>query len=144
MARNDFFKKTEQLAKMVGSGSLVGTFAVNGGGRTVPLEVGYWKNHMGRNGYVEIRNYTDGGPHAVGGSLEATYVRSLEDIAKTTLETGPQEAMTRHVEGMKGEFQKRAPRVTGSYHESTARIVTDNGQPIHEEFDAHYGEEPRG
>jgi accessory colonization factor AcfC len=143
VARNDFFKKTRALEKMVGNGSLVGTFVVNGGGRTVPLEVGYWRNYMGRNGYLEIRNYTDGGPHAVQKSLTATYATSLEDIARTTLETGPQEAMIRHVEGMKGEFQKRAPRVTGSYHESTARVVTDNGQPIHEEFDAHYGEEPR-
>jgi hypothetical protein len=142
MARNDFLARTKELEKMVGDGDLVGTFAVNGGGRTVPLEVGYWKNHMGRNGYVPLRNYTDGGPHAIQGSLEATYKTSLEDIAATTLEEGPQEAMTRHVEGMKGEFQKRAPRVTGSYHESTARIVTDNGAPIHEQFDAHYGEEP--
>jgi hypothetical protein len=142
MARNDFLARTKELEKMVGDGDLVGTFAVNGGERTVPLEVGYWKDFMGTGKGKKIENYTKGGPYAIQRSLTATFKGSLDDIAKTTLEEGPQEAMTRHVEGMKGEFQKRAPRVTGSYHESTARIVTDNGAPIHEQFDAHYGEEP--
>lgn len=143
MAR-DFLSRTKELEKLVGDGSLVGTFAVNGGGRTIPLEVGYWRNHMGRNGFVPIRNYTDGGPHAVQNSLEATYAGSLEDIAKGTLVQGPQEGMKRHVGRMRGEFQKRAPMRTGSYRDSYAEVVTDNGMPIHEIFGAHYGEEPGG
>lgn len=138
----DFLRKTRQLAQMVGDGHLVGTFGVNGGARTIPLEVGFWKNHMGRNGYVPIRNYNDGGPHAAQNSLEATYDGSLRDIAETTLKTGPQEAMRRHVENVNNQFQVRAPKRTGSYRDSTGRVVSDNGQPIHIEFGAHYGVEP--
>lgn len=138
----DFFSRSKELANMVGSGSLAGIFAVDGGGRTVPLEVGYWRNHMGRNGRVDIRNYHDGGPHAAQNSLEATYETSLKDIAKTTLQTGPQEAMKRHVERVNGEFQTRAPKRTGQYRNSTARFVTDDGQPIYERIGGSYGQDP--
>jgi hypothetical protein len=139
----DFFRQTEKLAKMVGDGNLTGTFVVNGGGRTVPLETGFWRNHMGRNGHVNIRSYNEGGPHAAQNSLEATYQSSLEDIAKTTLETGPQGAMKRHVERVNDEFQTRAPKRSGQYRDSTARFVVDDGQPIHEAFGGSYGQEPR-
>ena len=144
MARNDFIAKTQALEQMVGDGKLTGTFAVNGGARTIPLEVGYWVNHMGRNGRVDIRNWTEGGPHAAQNSLEATWERSLQDIAASTLHEGPQEAMKRHVESVAEEFKKRAPKRTGAYRDSTARIVTDNGVPTHEAFDAHFGEDPNG
>lgn len=139
---SDFFKETEKLSAMVGKGSLQGIFAVDGGARTVPLEVGFWQNHMGRNGRVEIRNWTDGGPHAAQNSLEATYHVSLEDIAKTALQSGPQEGMKRAVERMNDEFQRRAPKRTGQYRQSTARFVIDGGQPIHEEYGASYGQDP--
>ena len=140
----DFLRQTEKLVKMVGDGNLTGIFAVDGGGRTIPLEVGYWKNHMGKNGYVPIRNYNDGGPHAAQNSLEATYQASLEDIAKTTLLSGPQEAMKRHVESVNDEFQRRAPKRSGQYRDSTARFVIDNGAPVHEQYGGSYGQEPRG
>ena len=139
----DFQQGAEELSDLIGDGDLVGHFSVAGGGRTVPLEVGYWRNHAGQNGRVEIRNYNDGQPHAAQNSLEATYKGSLEDIAKTTLKTGPRQGMERHVEAVDGEFQKRAPKRTGSYRDSTGRVVTDDGQPIHERFGEHYGEEPR-
>ena len=139
----DFQVGTKELSELVGEGDLVGHFSVAGGGRTIPLEVGYWKNHMGRNGRVDIRSYNDGQPHAAQNSIEATYRGSLEDIAKTTLETGPQGGMGRHVEAVNDEFRRRAPKRTGSYRDSTGRVVTDDGQPIHERFGEHYGEEPR-
>lgn len=144
MASGDFFTRTKELEKLVGGGLLVGTFAVNGGARTIPLEVGFWRS--GPNARVRMEDFTTPGtgPHAVQKSLETTYRSSLEDIARTTLESGPQEGMKRHVERMDSEFKKRAPRVTGEYADSTARIVTDNGVPIHEQFGAHYGEEPSG
>ena len=138
----DFLARTAALKEMVGDGHLVGTFMVAGGGRTVPLEVGYWRNHMGRNGYVEIQNYHDGGPHAAQNSLEVTYDNTLKDIARTTLETGPQEAMIRGVEAVNDQFQVRAPRRTGMYRDSTGRVVTDNGVPIHERYGPHYGQDP--
>jgi len=138
----DFFAQTEKLAKMVGDGILEGVFVVDGGGRTVPLEVGYWRNHMGRNGRVEIRNYHDGGPHAAQKSLEETYQPSLADIAKTTLKTGPQEAMERHVERVNERFKVNAPKRTGQYSESTRRVVLDDGMPVYDERGASYGEEP--
>jgi hypothetical protein len=138
----DFFKETEKLAKKVGDGTLSGIFAVDGGGRTVPLEVGYWRNHMGRNGHVDIRNYTDGEAHAIQHSLEATYLSSLEDIAKTALASGPQEGMTRHVNRVDEQFKIRAPKRTGQYRNSAARFVIDNGVPVHESFDSHYGDDP--
>lgn len=140
----DFFARTKELEKLVGDGSLVGTFVVNGGGRTIPLEVGYWKEFMGNQGFKKIRNYNDGGPHAVQKSLDETWAGSLEDIAKGTLVQGPQEGMRRHVGRMREEFQKKAPIRTGSYRDSYAEVVTDNGMPIHEIFGAHYGEEPSG
>src|SRR5215218_11167391 len=128
---------------MVGDGHLTGTFAVDGGARTVPLEVGYWKT--GPNAGVHMQNFTTAGtgPHAAQNSLENTYHESLEDIAVTTLTEGPQEGMKRHVERVDREFKERAPRVTGEYADSTARIVTDDGVPIHERYGTHYGEEPR-
>lgn len=141
---NDFLRKTKELEKLVGDGNLVGTFAVNGGARTIPLEVGYWKTGPLAGVHMEHFTTPGTGPHAVQNSLEATYRLSLEDIARTTLVQGPQEGMKRHVERMDAEFKKRAPRVTGEYADSTARIVTDNGMPIHEQFGAHYGEEPSG
>jgi len=138
----DFFTETEKLAKMVGNGNLEGIFAVDGGERTVPLEVGYWRNHMGRNGRVEIRNYHDGGPHAAQNSLEETYEISLADIAKTTLKEGPAAGMERHVERVNERFKVNAPKRTGQYSESTARFVVDDGTPLHVEYGASYGEEP--
>lgn len=138
----DFFAGTEALAKMVGNGRLTGEFRVAGGGRTIPLEVGFWRNHMGRNGFVEIHNYHDGGPHAAQNSLEETYQTSLEDIAKTVLTEGPQGGMVRHVEKVNAEFQVRAPRRAGSYRDSTGRFVIDNGQPVYERLGSHYGQEP--
>lgn len=140
----NFLERTAELSRMVGDGHLVGTLMVKGGGRTVPLEVGYWLNHMGQNGYVEINDYHDGGPHAAENSLEVTYEGTLVDIAATALKTGPQEAMVRHVEAVNRQFSVRAPRRTGSYRDSTARFVTDNGAPIHERYGSHYGEEPIG
>ena len=127
MPDNSFSARTEQLAEMVGKGNLVGLFAVDGGARTVPLEVGGWKT--GPNAGVQIENWTTPGtgPHAAQHSFEATYERSLEDIAKTTLEAGPQGAMERHVERVQGEFEEKAPMRDGSYRQSTARVVTDNG-----------------
>jgi hypothetical protein len=143
MAREASFEQgASELAAMVGNGNLSGVFAVDGGGRTVPLEVGHWRNHMGRNDRVEIRNYHDGGPRAVQNSLENTYTTSLEDIAKTTLVSGPQEGMERHVERMDKEFKVRAPKRTGQYADSTARFVIDNGQPVYERYGTHYGDEP--
>ena len=139
----DFQVGAEQLSELVGDGDLVGHFTVSAGGRTVPLEAGYWRNHAGGNGRVEIRNWTDGGPHAVQNSLEATHRGSLQDAANAVLETGPQEAMERHTDRMQEEFERRAPRVTGSLHDSTGRVVTDDGQPVHERFGESYGEEPR-
>jgi hypothetical protein len=141
----DFFARTEQLKKRVGSGSLAGIFAVDGGERTVPLETGFWLNYMGRYGRKEIRNWTTEGtgPHAAQNSLEATYRSSLEDIAKTTLQAGPQGAMKRHVERVDEKFQTIAPLDEGTYRQSTGRFVTDNGQLIHEKYGASYGQEPR-
>lgn len=138
----DFFSQTEKLSKMIGEGHLSGVFAVDGGGRTVPLEVGYWRNHMGRNGHVEIKNYHDGGPHAAQNSLEQTYKGSLADIAKTTLKEGPAAGMERHVERVNEQFKVKAPKRTGQYSESTARFVIDNGQPTFERYGASYGEDP--
>jgi hypothetical protein len=138
----DFLRRTAELGRMVGDGHLVGTFSVAGGGRTIPLEVGYWRNHMGRNGYVEIRNYHDGGPHAAQNSFEVTYDNTLKDIARTTLLQGPQEAMQRHVENVNDQFQVRAPRRTGSYRDSTGRVVMDDGMPIYQSFGGHFGQEP--
>jgi hypothetical protein len=138
VARNDFLSKTNELAAMVGDGDLVGTFMVNGGERTVPLEVGYWKT--GPLAGVRMEDFTTPGtgPHAVQNSLEATWANSLADIARTTLTEGPQEGMKRHVERMDAQFK----RVTGDYANSTARVVTDNGVPVHEKFGAHFGKEP--
>lgn len=138
----DFFSRTEELAHLVGDGNLSGIFAVDGGERTVPLEVGYWKS--GPNAGVRMRDFTTPGtgPHAAQNSLEATYHTSLEDIAKTTLKTGPQGGMERHVEDMQREFEGRAPRVTGQYSQSTGRFVLDNGIPVYERYGASYGEDP--
>ena len=137
----DFFAETEKLAKQIGDGTLSGIFAVDGGARSVPLEVGYWRS--GPNAGVRMKNFTTPGtgPNAVQNSLEATYERSLEDIAKTTLPRS-QEGMKRHTERMQEAFEMRAPRVTGEYSQSTARFVVDDGVPIHEEFGSHYGEDP--
>lgn len=142
MADNSFFARTKELEKMVGDGDLVGTFSVDGGARTTPLELGFWQS--GPLEGVHIQNWTTGGtgPHAAQNSFEAVYEMSLEDIAKTTLESGPQDAMARHVENVNDEFQKRAPKDTGQYRDSTGRVVTDRGVPIHERFGEHYGEEP--
>ncbi len=139
-----FEQGAAELAQMVGDGSVVGTFAVDGGPRTIPLESGFWRT--GPLAGVRMQDFTTPGtgPHAVQTSLESAYETSLQDIAKTTLVTGPQEGMKRHVENMDAEFKRRAPRVTGEYADSTARFVTDNGQPIHERYGAHYGEEPNG
>lgn len=138
----DFLARTSELAKMVGDGDLSGIFAVDGGERTVPLEVGGWQNFMGQYGPKRIENYHDGGPHAAQNSLEATYRISLEDIAKTTLTEGPQAGIRRHVGRMREEFTQRAPKRTGQYSQSTAGFVIDNRQPIHEEYGAHYGDDP--
>jgi accessory colonization factor AcfC len=132
-----------ELEALVGDGELVGTFLVDGGGRTVPLETGFWRNHAGRNGRVGIRAYNDGGPHAAQNSLEASYEDSLRDVAETVLKTGPQGGMERHVERVDAGFKGRAPRRTGSYRDSTGRVVTDDGVPVYERFGEHYGEEPR-
>jgi hypothetical protein len=142
MART-FDQGTKELEALVGKGDLTATFTVAAGGRTVPLEAGYWRNHMGRNGRVEIRNWSQGGPHATQNALEESYRDSLGDVAATVLETGPQEGMERHLDRMQEEFERRAPRVTGSLHDSTGRVVTDDGQPIHAEFGEDYGQEPR-
>lgn len=144
MAGKDFQQGAKELSELVGDGDLVGHFLVDGGARTVPLEVGAWRNFMGRYGPKNIRNYNDGQPHAAQNSLEATYRGSLEDIAKTLLKTGPREGMERHVETVHDEFQTRAPRRTGSYRDSTGRVVVDDGTPVHERFGEHYGEEPDG
>ena len=138
----DFFTRTQALADMVGDGHLVGTFAVDGGKRTKPLEVGYWTS--GPLAGVRMQDFTTPGtgPHAAQHSFEAVYERSLEDIARTTLEEGPKAGMARHVERVNDGFKRRAPRVTGQYSESTARIVTDDGVPVHQEYGASYGEDP--
>jgi len=138
----DFFAETEKLAKMVGDGNLEGIFAVDGGERTVPLEVGYWKS--GPNAGVRMRDWTTEGtgPHAAQNSLEQTYEISLADIAKTTLATGPQEGMERHVERVNARFQEIAPKDTGQYRESTRRVVLDNGTLVYDQQGASYGEEP--
>lgn len=137
----DFFARTEELAQMVGKGSLAGIFAVDGGARTESLEVGTWRT--GPNAGVRIRNWSGGdNPHAILKSFTETYELSLADIAKTTLESGPQEAMQRHVENVNKKFKDKAPEVTGSYKDSTARIVEDNGIRIHEEYGGHWGQDP--
>lgn len=138
----DFFTRIGELEQMVGSGSLQGIFGVDGGARTVPLEVGGWKT--GPNAGVQMHNFTSPGtgPHAAQNSFEATWEASLEDIAKTTLESGPQEAMERHVERVNESFKKLAPRVTGEYAESTGRFVVDGGQPRYERRGTHYGHDP--
>lgn len=137
-----FEQGASELAALVGNGSLSGIFAVDGGARTIPLEVGGWKT--GPNAGVKMRNFTtpDTGPHATQNSLEATHNLSLEDIAKTTLASGPQEGMERHVERMQGEFERRAPKLTGEYRQSTARFVIDDGQPVYERYGSHYGDDP--
>lgn len=139
----DFFSRTEELKRIVGKGHLVGIFAVDGGPRSVPLEVGFWRS--GPLAGVHIQNWTTPGTgaNAVQNSLEASYQASLEDIAKTLLAEGPQEGMIRHTERMKREFMPRAPRVTGEYADSSARFVTDDGQLIYERFDEHYGQAPQ-
>lgn len=138
----DFFARTDALAQMVGDGNLQGIFTVDGGARTVPLEVGGWKT--GPNAGKTMQNFTTPGtgPHAVQNSLEATHEMSLQDMAKTTLVSGPREGMERHVERMQGEFERRAPRVTGEYSQSTARFVIDDGQPVYERYGSRYGEDP--
>ena len=137
----DFFKRTKELERKIGKGTLAGIFAVDGGPRTEPLEVGFWKS--GPNAGVHMENFTTPGtgPHAVQNSLEATWERSLEDIAKTLLNEGPREGMKRHLGSMDREFKDRAPRVTGEYADSTARFVTDDGVPIFIEYGNHYGED---
>ena len=138
----DFFTETERLAKKVGEGTLSSIFAVDGGERTVPLEVGYWKT--GPNAGVQIRHWTTEGtgPHAAQNSLEQTYEIGLKDIAKTALIEGPAAGMERHVERVNGRFGEIAPKENGQYRESTARFVIDNGVPVHEEYGAFYGEDP--
>lgn len=142
----DFFAETEKLAKKIGSGHLEGIFAVDGGERSVPLEVGYWKNHMGRNGHVDIRDWTTEGtgPHAAQNSLEQNYQISLADIAKSTLAEGPQRSMERHVERVNDTFSRIAPKDTGQYRQSTARFVVDDGAPTYERYGPFYGKEPSG
>lgn len=143
MAKQSFSRRIRELEHLVGDGHLTGTFLVNGGGRTIPLEVGYWRNHMGRNGRVVINNWSGGeNPHAIQNSFEESYEISLEDIAKTTLEHGPQEAMVRHVDRVDDLFKQKAPEVTGSYKNSSAHVVTDGGIPIHEYYGQYYLQEP--
>lgn len=142
----DFLTRTEALAKMVGDGGLVAFFGVDGGERTVPLEVGGWKT--GPNAGVKIENWTTPGtgPHAAQHAFEANYEATLQDVAKTVLITGPQEAFERHLERVQGAFVERAPMgpsdQRGSYRNSTARIVKDNGVPVYERRGEHYGKEP--
>jgi hypothetical protein len=138
----DFLARTEALKKLVGDGDLSAIFGVDGGERTVPLEVGGWKT--GPNAGVRMENFTTPGtgPHAAQQAFEANYEATLEDAAKTLLVTGPQEAFKRHLERVDAQFKKRAPMVTGQYRDSTVRIVTDDGFPVYERRGAHYGEEP--
>ena len=139
----DFFSQTERLARLVGDGHLEGVFAVDGGARTVPLEIGAWKNFMGEYGPKKIEHYNPpGGPHAVQNALEETHETSLVDIAQTVLETGPQEAMVRHVERVDEKFKETAPIRDGTYRDSAARFVIDDGTPVHESYDEHYGDDP--
>lgn len=137
-----FEQGAEELAALVGDGTLSGILGIDGGERTVPLEVGYWQNFMGTEGHKKIENYHEGGPHAAQKALEETYAASLEDIAKTTLAEGPQAGMERHVGRARDAFRRLAPKRTGQYSESTAGFVIDGGAPVHEEYGAHYGEEP--
>lgn len=141
----DFFSRTRELEDLVGEGTLHGELNVDGGGRTIPLEVGYWVNHMGRNGYVAIENYSGGiNPHAIAGSLQATYQTAFRRIAEETLEQGPDQGMVEGVRAMRREFQNRAPVVTGSYRDSWREYVVDYGSAatLHLEDGAHYGQEP--
>lgn len=139
-----FEQGANELAKLVGDGNLSGIFGVDGGKRTVPLEVGGWKT--GPNAGVQITDWTTEGtgPHAAQNSLEQTYEISLADIAKTTLTEGPAAGMKRHVERVNDRFQEIAPKDTGQYRESTRRIVLDDGVPVHDEQGAFFGEEPNG
>lgn len=138
----DFFSQTKKLESLIGNGKLAGVFSVDGGARSVPLEVGYWKT--GPNAGVHMRNFTTPGtgPHAVQNSLEVTHEASLEDIAKSTLTEGPRPGMKRHLDRMQGAFEERAPRVTGQYSQSTGRFVIDDGVPISEEYGESYGVGP--
>lgn len=138
----DFLTKTEELAKLVGEGNLSGILAVDGGERSIPLEVGYWRNFMGTEGFKKIENYHEGGPHATQKALEETYIESLEDISKTLLIEGPDAGMKRHVSRARDRFRQNAPKRTGQYSESSAGFVVDNGVPIHEEYGESYGQDP--
>lgn len=140
----DFFARTEELAALVGEGDLEGIFGVDGGERTVPLEVGGWLDFMGRYGPKEMEHFTTPGtgPHAAQNALEETHGVSLEDIAASTLTEGPEPAMERHVERVDEEFKRRAPRVTGEYADSTRRVVIDDGRPVYEREGEFYGREP--
>jgi len=140
----DFFKETLELKRKVGKGHLTGTFAVDGGARSVPLELGFWRS--GPNDGARMENWTTEGtgPHAAQKSLQDTHEISLEDIAKTLLAEGPQEGMKRHVERVDAKFKELAPRVTGQYADSTARVVEDDGVPIHEEYGAYWEQDPSG
>jgi hypothetical protein len=142
MSDNSFFAKSKQLEKMVGKGNLTGIFAVDGGARTVPLEVGGWKT--GPNAGRTMENWTTEGtgPHAAQHSFEAVWEQSLKDIADTTLKTGPQRAMESHVERVNNVFQQIAPKDTGQYRESTARVVEDNGMPIYDQRGPSFEVEP--
>ena len=138
----DFFTETEKLARKIGDGTLSGILAVDGGERSEPLEHGYWQNFMGRYGYKKIENYNQGGPHATQRALQETYEGNLQDISKTLLVEGPEAGMKRSVGRMRDRFRENAPKRTGQYSESSAGFVIDNGQPVHEEYGEHYGEEP--
>jgi hypothetical protein len=142
MASNDFFAKTEALAKKIGDGTLSGVFAVDGGPRSVPLEVGGWKS--GPNAGVQIRDWTTEGtgPHAAQNSLEQTYQASYEDIAKTALTQGTRAGMERAVERINDRFKEIAPKDTGQYRESTARFVIDDTAPVYERYGSSYGDDP--
>ena len=137
-----FSTNMRRLGQKIGTGTIKGEFHVDGGERTVPLEVGYWRNHMGRNGHVPIRNYNDGGPHAAQRSLEVAYERSMRDIADGLFEEGTVPPMIRHVERVNAAFQTLAPRRTGQYRESTLRIVRDKGRFAYHQRGASYGQEP--
>ena len=139
---DSFLARSEVLANMVGDGNLTGVFAVDGGARTVPLEVGY--SQSGPLAGVRMKHFTTPGtgPHAAANALANTHAISLEDIAKTILEEGSQPGMERAVERIDTEFKRTAPRVTGDYADSTARFVIDNGQLVSENYGTHYGEDP--
>lgn len=126
-----FSRRVEVLADMVGDGDLVGTFAVNGGPRTVPLHEAVWRT--GPNAGVRIRNYNEGGPKFVEGPLKERHRAHLRAIAETALKTGPQEGMVGFVRDMNEQLGVRAPIEEGDLRQSGNEFVTDGGELIHHE-----------